>query len=410
VRPAAHFTPRHGWINDPYGVRWDGRRYHMCYQALPDRTAWSPECTWGHAVSTDLVAWEERGQVLGPGPDGLGCWSGSVVGDRRSEIRAFYTRVTTGNLDLGQIAVARWDGSGRLTSSADDVVIAAPPVGVAAFRDPYAWRDELGWTMIVGAGTSDGAGAVLQYRSADLNQWQYTGVVCRGRVPGVRGTASQVWECPQLMRVGDRWLLVVSVQVGGSAGHVAALAGSYDRVRLIGGEWRQLAFGTAPYATSLFRDRRGHPCMISWLREDPRFAAEPAPWAGAHSLVSSLAIDRGGRVTASPHPATCRGTAFTHVACATCDCVIRVIPGVAEHVRVACDGPLELEVRRAGRWVARVSRRRGRTGLIVERPGCAADLIPSDEREAIEAFVDADILEVFAGGTYGAWRLPPGHG
>jgi beta-fructofuranosidase len=350
------------------------------------------------------VVWEERDLVLRPGPDELGCWSGSVVVDERGDSRAFYTRVLMDDPDLSRIAVARCEASGRLTSSPDDVVIAAPPVGVAVFRDPYVWRDELGWTMIVGAGTADGAGAVLQYRSTDLDRWRYTGVLRDGHVPGVRGDAPQVWECPQLLRVGDRWLLVVSVQTDGSAGHVAALAGRYDGDQLRGGEWYRLAFGTAPYATSLFRDRRGHPCMISWLREDPRLAPEPAEWAGAQSLASAVGIDRTGRVIASPHPALVHGTAFTHAACA-CSCVIDMTSGAPEHVTVGGDGPLEIKVRRTGHRLVRVFRSGGEPRVVIDRLGCPLDVLPCQVCDTIDVFVDADILEVFAGGAYGAWRL-----
>jgi beta-fructofuranosidase len=379
----------------------------MCYQALPDRTMWSPECAWGHAVSPDLVVWEERDLVLRPGSDELGCWSGSVVVDERGDLRAFYTRVVIDDPDVSQIAVARCEAPGRFTSSPDDVVIAAPPVGVRVFRDPYVWCDEHGWTMIVGAGTSDGAGAVLQYRSAGLDHWQYTGFLRRGHVPGVRGYAPQVWECPQLLRVGDRWLLVVSAQIDGSAGRVAAVAGRYDGHRLLGGEWHRLASGPAPYATSLFRDRRGDPCMISWLREDPRLAPEPSAWAGAQSLASAVGIDRTGRVIASPHPALVHGTVFTHATCAG-SCVIDVTSGAPEHATVAGYGPLEIKVRRAGHRLVRVFCSGREPGVVIDRLGCPLDVLPAQVCDTIDVFVDADILEVFAGGGYGAWRLATG--
>ena len=105
-----------------------------------------------------------------------------------------------------------------------------------------------------------------------------------------------------MIQIGEDWVLVVSVQVAVGASYVAASVGSYDGTRFAGANWQRLAFGAAPYATSLFRDRHGRPCMISWLREAP---ARPRShgWAGAHSLVSTLAIDPKRRVVASPHPA-----------------------------------------------------------------------------------------------------------
>jgi beta-fructofuranosidase len=411
VRPVAHFTPRSGWMNDPYAVRWDGDSYHMCYQAVPDLTVWSPGCVWGHAVSRDLVAWEERAPVLVPQPYEVGCWSGCVVDDAGGVPRAFYTRVRIDGLELGSIAVARCDPSGRLASGSGDVVVAGPPDGmpVTAFRDPYVWREPAGWTMVVGVGTADGAGGVLQYRTRDLDRWWPTGVLCRGRVEAGHPTARQVWECPQMIEVDDTWVLIVSVQVGGRAGYVAAAVGSYDSARFVPTGWQRLAFGTAPYATSVFHDRDGRPCMISWLQEDPDRDTRTIGWAGAQSLVSELAVDRAGRITATPHPGVAHHAAFAGPSPATwpgeCD-LAAAGPGLATHLTAVVDGDAEIRLRHARQRLVQITRSPARDGLVVDRPGRASDIMPCRDPSApVEVFIDADILEVFSGGAYGAWRL-----
>jgi beta-fructofuranosidase len=409
ARPVAHFTPRRGWINDPYGVRWDGDRYHMYYQAVPDQTRWSPACRWGHAVSDDLVSWEERAPALVPGRHELGCWSGSVIDDAAGTGRAFYTRVHADRLEVGSIAVARCGRAGRPASGVNDVVIPGPPDGLAvtAFRDPFLWRGLDGWTMIVGAGTADGAGAVLQYRSVDLERWEYTGVLCRGRVAIDRARGTQVWECPQMIEIDGVWVLVVSVQVNGRAGPVVASAGSSDGARFTGEEWHRLVLGTAPYATSVFRDRTGRPCMISWLREEPRQEVLGGAWAGAHSLVSELAIDAPGRVTAAPHPSLRRSELFAHNERATMPWVhdlTEFARARAAHLMARAGRPVEIEVRCGERGRVRVTRS-SHHGLVIDRPGCPPDAIPCPSPETIELFIDADILELYSGGLYGAWRL-----
>jgi beta-fructofuranosidase len=301
-----------------------------------------------------------------------------VVCGPDGEPRAFYTRVVEGETELGQIAVARCDGSGQLIASADDIVVTRPPPGIAvtSFRDPYVWPDRGGWTMIVGGGTADGAGAVLGYRSMDLSGWRYAGVLHSGHATAGR----EVWECPQMIQIDQDWVLVVSVQVDGSAGHVAARVGSYDGTRLVAdAPWQRLAFGPSPYATSLFRDKDDRPCMISWLREAPSRRNEPAGWSGAHSLVAVLAIDGARRVIASPHPAVAASGAFPHRSQSRG--LVEVEPRVPSHVTVAHEGPIEL-----------------RTG-----EECLARIGHADAQ--IELFLDADILEIFSGGRYGAWRL-----
>ena len=325
------------------------------------------------------------------------------------DVRAFYTRVRDEDPAVGQIAVGRSDGSGRFTSCTDDIVVSAPPAGlsVCAFRDPFVWRDERGgWTMIVGAGLADGRGAVLQYRSDDLDRWRYAGVLHCGHIPVLDTALAQVWECPQMMRVGDRWLLVVSLLLDGSADHVAACSGSYGGGRLAAGEWQRLMSGGVLYATSLFRDRRGRPCMISWLREDPQLRVEPVGWAGALSLVSALGVDRCGRASASPHPAVLHSDMWAHRVCApTPTSCVQVIPTVPQHVTFMGDGSADIEVRQGRHRLARVSRSGGQPELAVDRPGATPEVVPCHGSGPIELFADADVLEVFAGGAHGAWRL-----
>jgi beta-fructofuranosidase len=409
-RPAAHFTPRRGWMNDPYGVWWDGGTYHMCYQAVPDRTVWSPACAWGHAVSGDLVSWEERGLVLVPQPQEVGCWSGCVVADAPGSARAFYTRVQSDDLDLGSIAVARCDPSGRLVSGPGDVVVAGPPptIPVSTFRDPYVWREGQGWTMIVG-GAAEGDGVVLQYRSDDLDHWRSTGVLCRGRVPGGDDRARQGWECPQMMDVQGRWALIVSVQSAGQAGHVAAATGSYDGARFVPHRWDRLAFGAAPYATSAFRDRNGRPCVMSWLQEDPQHPPGASEWAGAQSLVSVLAVDDDGRVTATPHPALAGSPLFAHHTPGSWPWVqesARSTPARATRVTAPAGAPVAVEVRGTHRPPVTVTRSGARDGLVIDRPGRPTEVIPCPHPSAgVDLFIDADILEIFSGGVYGAWRI-----
>ncbi len=78
-RGQIHFSPPQGWLNDPAGLAYYNGEYHFFYQYNPHATRWGLK-HWGHAVSKNLLHWENLDIALYPNEFGAR-WTGSSIID-----------------------------------------------------------------------------------------------------------------------------------------------------------------------------------------------------------------------------------------------------------------------------------------------------------------------------------------
>jgi beta-fructofuranosidase len=304
-----HFTAPVNWLNDPNGLIRRGQDHHLFYQYNPHAPGWARPA-WGHAVSRDLLRWHDLPVALAPEDafDAMGCYSGSCVDDEGTAT-ILYTAVSQGPRGLvEQVHLATGDDE-LIAWRKDPRPVVTPPKGreLVAFRDPHVWRDPGGgWRMVIGAGTADGEGAVLAYRSDDLRHWRggevlLDGPALRAAVPDA-ADLGEVWECPFLLRVGDSHVLLLSIWQR-EPSHVVAVVGRMTGRALVPESVHRMDAGTSFYAPHPLVAADGRVELFGWLREDPgREPLVAGGWAGALSLPRELTVE--GRVPVlRPSPA-----------------------------------------------------------------------------------------------------------
>jgi beta-fructofuranosidase len=206
-------------------VRWRDR-YHLFFQYNPADAVHADIC-WGHVSSRDLVRWEEHPVALAPrrdGPDAAGCWSGCCVVDG-DDVAALYTGAH-GGPDTAAVCLARSRDDRLDRWRHEGVVAREPDEPLVGFRDPFVFVHQGRRYGVVGAGRPpQGRPALLLYDCADLASWRFLGTFVDA-TDGVAAAVApaDVWECPQLFRVDQRWVLLVSM-AGQELGRTAYLVG-----------------------------------------------------------------------------------------------------------------------------------------------------------------------------------------
>jgi beta-fructofuranosidase len=303
-RPVFHFLPESHWMNDPNGlIQWNGQ-YHMFYQYNP-HGAFHDTIHWGHAVSRDLVHWEHLPIALTPTPDGIdkdGCWSGCAVNNNGIPALLYtgvYPQVQC--IATGSDELLTWQKH-------PEPILTVPPHEIEAhaggdFRDPFVWKEDDQWYMVLGSKIEGVGGLILLYRSRDLLYWDYLHPLLAGDAnqtePFWMGT---MWECPNFLNFGKRHTLIISVQEHPARPLYAAyFTGRFEDQKFIPETQDILVHGNYFYAPQVMRADDGRYIMWGWIQEGRSHNQSlAAGWNGVMSLPIHVSLLEDGKLRLEP--------------------------------------------------------------------------------------------------------------
>jgi fructan beta-fructosidase len=272
-RQQFHFSPKEKWMNDPNGLVYYKEEYHLFYQHHPHSTVWGP-MHWGHAVSKDLLHWEDLPIALYPDEFGQ-IFSGSAVIDKENtsglktsdQEDVMVAIFTHHGEDNEKQSIAYSNDRGRTwTKYKGNPVIENP--GIKDFRDPKVFWHEPSekWIMSLACGDE-----IQFYGSPNLINWTFLSAF--GKEYGAHGG---VWECPDLIQLeveGEKekkWVLIVSISPGGPNGGsvVQYFIGDFDGTVFTCDDEKETVkwadFGRDFYAAVTWSDLP-EPIWIGWM-------------------------------------------------------------------------------------------------------------------------------------------------
>ncbi len=224
-RPIYHFVSPESTLNDPNGLSYWNGKWHLFYQAYP------PEDNrqhWGHAISDDLIHWEDLPYAIYPGPE-RAVFSGSTLVER-DRVIAMYHGTEIGNM----VAVSsdplllNWEKTTTNRAAIPLADSAGLPLPYSVF-DPCIWqKDGVYYSLSAGRKPQGAAdypfGTTYLFRSKDLVNWQYL----HEFVEGDRFTmVGDDYACPYFWPIGDRYIMPFFSHMSGGQ----YLLGDYDKVR-----------------------------------------------------------------------------------------------------------------------------------------------------------------------------------
>ena len=274
ARLTHHLMPPTGWLNDPNGLCYFKGKYHVFFQYNPfDATGGLK--FWGHYSSADMLNWKYEGVALYPDSvmDCHGVYSGSALAEG-DKLHLFFTgnvKEEDGDFDYvnngrqaSTLHVESEDGLQFGVKKAAVYYRDYPENYTCHIRDPKVWKDTDGYHMVLGGRQKGDRGAVLFYRSENLNTWEFD------RELTTENAFGYMWECPDFFELSGEKILSVSPQ--GLKCEEYRFQNIYQsgyfilqNDRVSEESFQEWDMGFDFYAPQTFLDKRGRRILIGWM-------------------------------------------------------------------------------------------------------------------------------------------------
>lgn len=305
LRPKFHFSTPKGWCNDPNGFSQFGDKIHLFFQHHPYSTQWGP-MHWGHAVTSDMLTWEQLPIALAPDTtaDCKGCFSGTAL-EKDGKHYLVYTGVSNnGKFDIQNQCMAVGDGITYKKKLRNPVITAADipfEFKITDFRDPKIWEKDGHFYMVCVLKQKDDTGAMVMFESEDAENWKYKGIVDYSK-----DGLSKMWECPDFTVVDGKDIMIFSPQevkedekLGFHNGNNSVyVSGKFDYQECVfkretreenGYTAAMVDYGIDFYAPQTTKLKDGRVIMIGWMQAwESYITPEDYNWSGMMTLPREL--------------------------------------------------------------------------------------------------------------------------
>jgi len=280
-------------MNDPNGLLYYKGEYHLFFQHNPKENIWG-NMSWGHAVSSDLYSWEELPVAI-PCTDEVGIFSGSAVIDYENTsgfgskenpaMVAIYTEHKNDKSSQTQCLAFSLDQGRTFTKYEGNPVL---DLQTPDFRDPKVQWIDGQWLMTIALPDLH---QISFYSSPNLKEWTHLSNF---------GPAAEIggcWECPDLFKLGNKWVLIVSLNPGGYqiGSGTQYFIGEWNGKEFIADDikTRWLDYGRDNYAGVTFNDAPDNKrIFLGWMSNWEYANKVPTdPWRSAMTLPRELSLE-----------------------------------------------------------------------------------------------------------------------